>query len=134
MDLRSLFARIDNAQEFQANSTIFVEGTPGNVMYVVLEGEVELLVRSQVLEVAGPGDIVGEMALIDAKPRSATARAKSDCRLAPVDERRFLFLVHETPFFALHVMRVLADRLRRMNAEWRAPPESGAAAESQRDR
>ena len=131
MDLRSLFARIDNAQEFQANSTIFAEGTPGDVMYVVLDGEVELRVRSEVLEVAGPGDIVGEMALIDAKPRSATARAKSDCRLAPVDERRFLFLVHETPFFALHVMRVLADRLRRMNAEWRAPPGSGAAAESQ---
>ena len=80
MDLRGLFADADNVQEFQANSTIFVEGTPGNVMYVVLEGEVELLVRSQVLEVAGPGDIVGEMALINAKPRSATARAKSDCR------------------------------------------------------
>jgi CRP/FNR family transcriptional regulator, cyclic AMP receptor protein len=74
-----------------------------------------------VLDVAGPGDIVGEMALIDAKSRSATAQAKSDCRLAPVDERRFLFLVHEHPLFALHVMRVLADRLRRMNAQWRAP-------------
>jgi CRP-like cAMP-binding protein len=98
-----------------------VEGAPGDVMYVVLEGEVELLVRSQVLEVAGPGDLVGEMALIDAKPRSATARAKSDCRLAPVDERRFLFLVHEHPFFALHVMRVLTDRLRRMDAEWQRP-------------
>jgi CRP/FNR family transcriptional regulator, cyclic AMP receptor protein len=81
-----------------------------------------------VLDVAGPGDIVGEMALIDAKSRSATAQAKSDCRLAPVDERRFLFLVHEHPLFALHVMRVLADRLRRMNAEWRPPPGSGAAA------
>ena len=123
MNLGGLFVDANNVQEFQANSTIFVEGTPGNVMYVVLEGEVELLVRSQVLEVAGPGDIVGEMALIDAKPRSATARAKSDCRLAPVDERRFLFLVHEHPFFALHVMRVLTDRLRRMDAEWK-PPQS----------
>ena len=121
MDLRSLFARSDTVQEFQANSTIFAEGTPGDVMYVVLDGEVELRVRDEVLEVAGPGDIVGEMALIDAKPRSATARAKSDCRLAPVDERRFLFLVHEHPFFALHVMRVLTDRLRRMDAEWQRP-------------
>ncbi len=121
MNLGGLFVDASNVQEFQASSTIFVEGAPGNVMYVVLEGEVELLVRSQVLEVAGPGDIVGEMALIDAKPRSATARAKSDCRLAPVDERRFLFLVHEHPFFALHVMRVLTDRLRRMDAEWQRP-------------
>src|SRR5262245_3007054 len=78
MDLRSLFARSDNVQEFQANSTIFAEGTPGDVMYVVLDGEVELRVRDEVLEVAGPGDIVGEMALIDVKPRSATARAISD--------------------------------------------------------
>ena len=121
MNLGGLFVDASNVQEFQASSTIFVEGAPGDVMYVVLEGEVELLVRSQVLEVAGPGDIVGEMALIDAKPRSATARAKSDCRLAPVDERRFLFLVHEHPFFALHVMRVLTDRLRRMDAEWQRP-------------
>src|SRR5262245_28506765 len=90
MDLRSLFARCDNPQEFQANSTIFAEGAPGGVMYVVLDGEVELRVGGEVLEVAGPGDIVGEMALIDTKPRSATARAISDCRLAPVDERRFL--------------------------------------------
>ncbi|HEY5868553.1 MAG TPA: cyclic nucleotide-binding domain-containing protein [Candidatus Tectomicrobia bacterium] len=121
MNLGGLFVDANNVQEFQANSTIFVEGAPGDVMYVVLEGEVELLVHSQVLEVAGPGDLVGEMALIDAKPRSATARAKSDCRLAPVDERRFLFLVHEHPFFALHVMRVLTDRLRRMDAEWKPP-------------
>jgi CRP/FNR family cyclic AMP-dependent transcriptional regulator len=121
MNLGGLFVDASNVQEFQASSTIFVEGAPGDVMYVVLEGEVELLVRSQVLEVAGPGDLVGEMALIDAKPRSATARAKSDCRLAPVDERRFLFLVHEHPFFALHVMRVLTDRLRRMDAEWQRP-------------
>jgi CRP/FNR family transcriptional regulator, cyclic AMP receptor protein len=121
MNLGGLFVDASNVQEFQASSTIFVEGAPGDVMYVVLEGEVELLVRSQVLEVAGPGDLVGEMALIDAKPRSATARAKSDCRLAPVDERRFLFLVHEHPFFALHVMRVLTDRLRRVDAEWKPP-------------
>jgi CRP-like cAMP-binding protein len=119
MDLRGLFSDVNNVQEFPAHSTIFAEGMPGDVMYVVLEGEVELRVRDEVLEVAEPGDIVGEMALIDAKPRSATARARSDCRLAPVDERRFLFLVHEHPLFALHVMRVLTERLRRMDAEWK---------------
>ena len=113
MDLRSLFERTDRAQEFQAGTTIFAEGTPGDVMYVVLDGEVEVRVRNEVVEVVGPGDIVGEMALIDAKARSATAVAKSACRLALVDERHFLFMVHEHPFFALHVMRVLAERLRR---------------------
>ena len=60
------------------------------------------------------GAIVGEMALIDKNaPRSATIIAKTDCRLAPIDEKRFEWMVAQTPSFALHVMRVLVDRLRR---------------------
>ncbi len=113
MNLRSLFEHAGNVQEFKAGTTIFAEGTPGDVMYVVLDGEVEVRVRREVVEVVGPGEIVGEMALIDAIPRTATTVARSDCRLAPVDERRFLFMVQDTPFFGLHVMRVLAERLRR---------------------
>ena len=113
LNLRRLFERSDHVQEFQAGTTIFAEGTPGDVMYVILDGEVEVRTRNELVEVIGPGEIVGEMALIDAKARSATAVARSDCRLALVDERRFLFMVSETPFFALHVMRVLAERLRR---------------------
>jgi CRP/FNR family cyclic AMP-dependent transcriptional regulator len=120
MNLRNLFEHTKNVQEFQAGSTIFAEGAPGDVMYVVLDGEVEVRVGSAVAEVAGPGEIVGEMALIDAQARSATTVAKSDCRLALVDEQRFLYMVQETPFFSLHVMRVLANRLRRMDAEWKA--------------
>ena len=116
MNLRGLFEHAANTREFQANSTIFEEGEPRDVMYVVLEGEVELVVRGEVLDVARPGDLLGEMALIDTKPRSATARAKSDCRLAPVDEHRVFFLVHEHPFFAQKVMGVLVDRLRRRPA------------------
>jgi len=57
------------------------------------------------------------MALIDAGPRSATAIAKTQCVLVPIDEKRFADLVGRRPEFALHVMRVLANRLRRMDAE-----------------
>jgi CRP/FNR family transcriptional regulator, cyclic AMP receptor protein len=55
------------------------------------------------------------MALIDSLPRSATAIAVTDCRLAPINEKQFLLLVQETPFFSLYVMRVLAERLRKMD-------------------
>jgi CRP-like cAMP-binding protein len=55
------------------------------------------------------------MALIDGSPRAATARAKTACEVAPVTEKSFLFLVHETPFFAIAVMRTLAERLRRQH-------------------
>ncbi|MAU00875.1 MAG: hypothetical protein CL608_27335 [Anaerolineaceae bacterium] len=55
------------------------------------------------------------MALVDDSPRSATAVAKTDCRLVPLDEKAFLDHIHRTPFFALQVMRILTNRLRNMN-------------------
>jgi CRP-like cAMP-binding protein len=56
------------------------------------------------------------MALIDNSSRTASVVAKTPCRLAQVDRRRFHFLVQQTPHFATHVMKTLADRLRHMNA------------------
>lgn len=109
--LETLQSDIDN-QAYSAGTTIFREGAPGDYMYIVIEGEVDIIARGQVIRTVGKGDLVGEMALIDDSPRSADVVAKTDCLLAPVDERRFLFLVHETPMFALQVMSVLAERLR----------------------
>jgi CRP/FNR family cyclic AMP-dependent transcriptional regulator len=76
----------------------------------------EILLGDFVLETAKSGTLIGEMALIDDSPRTATARAKTPCRLAEIDPRRFHFLVQQTPHFATHVMKMLADRLRHMNA------------------
>jgi len=82
-------------------------------MYVIRSGEVEIERDGKIVEKLGPGGIFGEMALIDGAPRAATAKAKTACEVAPITEKTFLFLVHETPFFAISVMRALADRLRR---------------------
>ena len=60
----------------------------------------------------GPEDVFGEMALIDNSPRSLTAVAITDTTLATIDRHRFLFLVQETPTFAIDVMTVMAERLR----------------------
>ena len=117
MNLRTLFEHRKDFQEFPAGATVFSEGTPGDVVYVIMDGEVEVTVGNEVIDVLGPGEIVGEMALIDTHKRSATATAKSACRFAVIDEKRFLYLVQETPFFALHVMRVLVERLRRTTQE-----------------
>jgi CRP-like cAMP-binding protein len=111
---------------FPAGQAIFHAGDPGQTMYVVMVGEVEILDGPLVLEVAGPGSIFGELALIDDEPRSATVVAKTDCHLVPVDRRRFQYMVQETPFFALAVMKVIADRLRQKNVRTRAQIESGA--------
>jgi CRP-like cAMP-binding protein len=100
---------------FAAGDVIFAEGDKGDAMYVVRNGEVTVERDGRIMETLGGGDIFGEMALIDGAPRSATARAKTDCEVAPINEKTFLFLVHETPFFAIAVMRTLAGRLRHMN-------------------
>jgi CRP-like cAMP-binding protein len=57
------------------------------------------------------------MALIDHQTRSATAKAKTDARVVPVDQRRFLYLIQNTPFFAVEVMSVMARRIRNMDAK-----------------
>ena len=85
-------------------------------MYVLLEGEMEILLGDFVLETVGQGALIGEMALIDESPRTASAVAKTSCRLAEIDRRWFHFLVQQTPHFATHVIKTLADRLRHMNA------------------
>lgn len=100
---------------YAAGDVIFGEGDKGDAMYVVRTGEITVERDGRVMETLGAGDIFGEMALIDGAPRSATARAKTDCEVAPINEKTFLFLVHETPFFAIAVMRTLAGRLRHMN-------------------
>src|SRR5262245_3945375 len=112
-----LFQHAQDSVIFVAGQVIFQEGEPGEVMYAVLEGEGEIVVQGQVIDTTGPGGIVGEMALIDAGPRSATVRAKTVCKLVPVSQRRFTFLVQQTPFFALQVMRVMSERLRRLLAQ-----------------
>jgi CRP-like cAMP-binding protein len=115
MDLDQLFKNAEEVETFGAGERIFTEGTPGDEMYVVLDGEAEIRVADEIVEIVGKGGIIGEMALIDSRERSATAVARTACRLAVVNEHRFMFLIQETPFFALHVMRILADRLRHMN-------------------
>ena len=108
------FRNTTDFREYRAGAVIFDENEPGRMMYVIKEGEVEIMHNGQVLEIIGPGDIFGEMALVDLMPRSAAAIARTDCKLVPVDNNRFIFLIQETPTFALQVMHTMAERLRRM--------------------
>jgi CRP/FNR family transcriptional regulator, cyclic AMP receptor protein len=116
MNPADLFRQESGALQLAPGDFIFREGAKGDKMYVVLEGEMEIVLGDFVLETAGPGALIGEMALIDDSQRTASAVAKTSCRLAEIDRRRFHFLVQQTPHFATHVMKTLADRLRHMNA------------------
>jgi CRP/FNR family cyclic AMP-dependent transcriptional regulator len=111
----ALFRNSENAEPFAAGQIIFTAGDSGDLMYVIAEGNVEVIVKNTSVEVLGPGGVFGEMALLDTEIRSGTAIAKTDCKLVPITRKRFEFLVQQTPHFALQLMRIMADRLRRMD-------------------
>lgn len=104
--------RTQQVLSFSKGERIFSQGEAGNHMYVITSGTVTISVDGRQITTLGPGEVLGEMALIDAAPRSAAATAASDCTLAPIDRARFMHLIQETPFFALQVMQTLAQRLR----------------------
>jgi CRP/FNR family cyclic AMP-dependent transcriptional regulator len=122
-DFSNLFGDNDEAVTLDAGQVLFQQGEPAESFYVVKSGELQILNGNHVFETVGKGGILGEMALVDGGSRSATVRAVARSELIPVDERRFLFMVQQTPYFALRVMRVMSDRLRMMNERARAMPD-----------
>ena len=113
MKLPQIFASPANIRSFVKGDTIFSAGDDAGEMFVVDSGEVDILIEGEVVETIGPDGFFGEMSLIDDSARSADSIARTDCRLLPVTRHHFLYLVDETPLFALHVMKGMADRLRR---------------------
>jgi len=107
----------DDVETYHAGDVIFREGDPGTVMYVVKAGKVDLRILDKTVETLEANSVLGEMALLDKEARSATAVALTDCQLVPINAEKFLYLVGETPYFALEVMQIMAQRLRRMDRE-----------------
>jgi CRP/FNR family cyclic AMP-dependent transcriptional regulator len=103
------------AKFFKAGSIVFREGDEAKELFVIKSGQVGIQIGNRTVTELAAESIFGEMALIDSEPRSATAIAITDVELVPVSEKQFLFLVSQTPYFGLKVMRVLAQRLRATN-------------------
>ena len=115
MRFSSIFADTSKATPFRAGTTIFEKGDKGEKMYVVKEGEVDIFINDFRFETVLPDGIFGELSLIDQENQIASAIARTDCILQVIDKRQFLFLVQETPLFAIQVMKVMAVRLRRVD-------------------
>ena len=116
MNPAELFRQETDTLQLGPGDFLFREGDSGGKMYLLLEGEIEVFLGDFVLEIAEPDMLIGEMALIDDGPRTANAVAKTACRLAQIDRRRFHFLIQQHPHFATYVMKTLPDRLRHMSA------------------
>jgi CRP-like cAMP-binding protein len=112
MKVEGLFRNSQATLALGAGAVVFSEGDQGHEMFGIVSGGVELRHGDRVVVTLGPDDVFGEMALIDKSPRSLTAVTMEDTTLAVIDQRMFLFLVQETPMFALSVMSSMADQLR----------------------
>lgn len=105
---------------YLAGQEVFAEGAPGDAMFVILEGEVEILKAAQagsakVLSTLGKGEFFGEMALIDDSPRSASAVAKIDTKLLVMTDAQLDAYIQTNPDFASKMIRNLTKRLRGAN-------------------
>lgn len=112
MKVTGLFYNAKTFKDAPTGTLIFEEGASGTEMFGIVEGEVEVRLPNGAVRRLGPDDTFGEMAIIDHSPRSGTAVALTDTKLAVIDRSAFLFLVQETPMFALQVMSSMAERLR----------------------
>lgn len=112
MKLPQIFSSPANIRSFVEGDVIFRTGDDSGEMFVVESGAVDIVINGELVETVGPEDFFGEISLIEDSQRAADAIARTDCRLLPVNRHHFLFMVDETPEFALHVMKGMANRLR----------------------
>jgi CRP-like cAMP-binding protein len=116
VSLADLFRNEPDIVLFAPGDVIIRAGEPADAMYVIIDGNVDIRLADKSIDVAGRGEIIGEMALVDQSNRSASVHALTPLRLARIDRRRFLYLIQNTPTFALDVMAVMASRIRRFDA------------------
>jgi CRP-like cAMP-binding protein len=114
-DVIDLFFNHLKTNSVSAGDVIFKAGEKGEKMFALMKGEVELWLNDQVVETIHEHDVFGEGALVQLEHiRVTTAIAKTDCQLAELNRERFLFLLQETPLFALEIVRSLSTRLRKV--------------------
>ncbi len=115
MNILEPFHDWDDMVELDARVDIFSEDAPADYLYVIVSGEVELKRRGESLGVEKAGGIIGMLALIPNATRSATAETLTPVKLARLDRRQLEMVVQQNAQFSMHVMEVLANRLRAVN-------------------
>ena len=111
MNPADLFRNETNIVQLAPGEFLYREGDKADKMYVLLEGEIDIRIGDHV-KTETEGAVIGEAAVIEGRGRAASAVAKSACRLAQIDGKRFDFLVKQHPHFATHAMEALVDHLR----------------------
>ena len=111
-------ARAGEEITLPAGDELVTEGDEGDAAYILLEGSVTLKRNNRTLTTLGPGEIIGELALLDKAPRTATAVCDTDCTVLRLDRVRFLGLLEDVPALAHKVLQTLAARLRDLDSKY----------------
>jgi CRP-like cAMP-binding protein len=106
-----------------AGTTIFQEGDEGHSMFAIKRGSVAITVDGNTVDTLSEEEIFGEMALLDHATRTASAVTLAETELVEIDKPQFYLLVRQNPHFALQLMQLLSQRLRRADALYRRPQE-----------
>ncbi len=104
-------AQISDELDFRAGKVLIEEGERGREFFVIVDGEVEVRRKGSKIATLGPGDFVGEMALLSKVPRTATVTTITEVVVLVITDRAFLDLMNKTPDLWLKVARALAERV-----------------------
>ncbi|HLI02596.1 MAG TPA: cyclic nucleotide-binding domain-containing protein [Acidimicrobiales bacterium] len=107
-------------EEKKAGSVLTHEGQAGGVAFVIVEGDAEVRQGRRVLGSVGPGEVIGELALIDGRPRSASVHATTDLRVLEISSDDFSTLLDDMPHFTRNLLVSLSLRIRQMDEHWKA--------------
>ena len=108
-------AEIADEQAFVAGDPVFAEGEMGDALYLVIEGSVRVHKGDKQIALLGVRDVVGEMAVLDGEPRSASVTVVKDAALLKIGRDDFRDILNERPEIAMGVIKVLSRRLRETN-------------------
>ena len=105
--------------EYELGTEIFKEGDTGDCMYIIQQGNIKIHKGSTTLAILKEKEVFGELSLLDADTRSASATADTDCILYKIDQEPFYELMDERPEVAKGFIKILCQRLRTMNEKSR---------------
>ena len=119
-----LFRNASKTSVLPTGTTIFHEGDPGQSMFAIKRGRVAVMVGGNTVDVLSDEELFGEMALLEDATRTATVVTLQETEIVEIDKAQFYILVRQNPHFALQLMQLLSERLRRTDALYRTQVET----------
>jgi CRP-like cAMP-binding protein len=118
-EARQLIARLIRVRRYASRQAVVWEGEPGGALFVTLSGYLKVVTtgaegREVLLNVMGPGEVIGELSVLDGQPRSASVIALEPCQLATIERAPLLDVMRSSPNLAICMVEVLAQRLRNL--------------------